>query len=133
MSEFFSDQVWIFNEEIQQQWTTKLCLKYKENNHRTVICFKDWTFFESNQNLRAISATNSNQDQLKFCQKKEFNSVNILASLNIWTKRTSVEKNKSEKTSFSFIKIQCEVWTKFREWILCVKITDNACQLNMIH
>ena len=58
---------------------------------------------------------NSNQDQLEFCQKKEFSSVNIFALLSIWTKRTSVEKDESEKTSLSFIKIQCEVQAKFRE------------------
>ena len=82
-SEFFSDQVWVFNEEIQQQWTTELCLKYEENNYRVMICFKDWTFFELNQNSRTISVTNLNQDQLKSHQKKEFSSANILALLNI--------------------------------------------------
>ena len=52
---------------------------------------------------------NSNQDQLEFYQKKEFSSTNILALLNIQIKRISVEKDKSEKTSLSFMKIQCEV------------------------
>ena len=98
-----------------------------------MICFKDWTLSESNQNLKTISVTNSNQDQLKFHQKKEFSSANILVLLNIQTKKTSVEKDESEKTSLSFIKIQCEVWAKSEEWVLCVKMTDNAYQLNMIH
>ena len=110
----------------------KLCLKYEENNHRVTICFKDWTLFESNQNLRTISAMNSNQDQLEFHQKKEFSSANILALLNIWIKRTSVEKDESKKTLSFFMKIQCKVWTKSEEWILYVKMTDNACQLNVI-
>ena len=127
LPKFFNDWVWVSDEEIQQQWTMKLCLKYEENNHRVTICFKDWTLFESNQNSRTTSAMNSNQDQLEFHQKKEFSSANILALLNIWTKRTSVEKDRSEKTLSSFIKIQCEVQAKFEEWILCVKMTDNAC------
>ena len=76
---------------------------------------------------------NSNQDQLKSHQKKEFNSVNILALLNIQIKKISVEKDKFKKTSSSFMKIQCEVWAKFEEWIFCVKMTDNAYQLNVIH
>ena len=111
----------------------KLYLKYKENNHRTVICFKDWILFESNQNSRTISVMNSNQDQLESHQKKEFSSTNILASLNIQIKKTSVEKDESEKTSSSFIKIQCEIQAKSEEWIFCVKMTDNVCQLNVIH
>ena len=53
--------------------------------------------------------------------------------MNIQIKKTSVEKDKSEKTLSSFMKIQCKVWTKFKEWISYIKITDNACQLNIIH
>ena len=93
----------------------RLCLKYKENNHRVTIYFKDWTLSGLNQNSRAISVTNSNQDQLESHQRKKSSSMNILALLNIQIKRTSVEKDESEKTLFSFIKIQCEVQAKFEE------------------
>ena len=133
LSEFLNDQVWVSDEEIQWWWTTELCLKCKENNHRVMICFKNWTLSESNQNSRATSVMNSNQNQLEFHQRKEFSSVNILISLNIQIKRTSVEKDESEKTSLSFMKIQCKVQTKFKKWIFHVKMTNNACQLNVIH
>ena len=47
-SKSFSDWVWVSDEEIQQWWTTELCLKYKENNYRAAIYFKDWTLSELN-------------------------------------------------------------------------------------
>ena len=109
-----SDWVWISDEEIQQWQTTKLYLKYKKNNHRAATYFKKWTLFELNQNLRTISVTNLNQDQLESHQKKETSSANILVLLNIWIKKTSIEKDESEETLFSLMKIQCKAQAKFK-------------------
>jgi len=55
--------------------------------------------------------------------------VNILASLSIRTKRAPLMNNK-EPTPF--MKVQCEVQVKFRQWMPHIEMTDDACQLNVV-
>ena len=63
---------------------------------------------------------------------KRDDSVNVLASLSIQTKRTKENDNGPRSGPPPLMEVQCEVRAKSKEWITRVGMTDDACQLNVV-